>query len=85
MVGPKRDVMLGLGAGTSEFRRPESNPGVPGPSPGMTTEFVEGRASDLRQAFQICLQHVALEDQVGEFAVALDLDQAGGFQLFHVV
>ena len=41
--------------------------------------------SDLRQAVEIRLQHVALQHEVGEFAFAHDLDEAGGFQLFHMV
>src|SRR5262245_42115970 len=62
---------------------------------GVTTESVgDGEPklrrtppprSDLRQAIQIRFQHVALEDEVGEFAVALDLDQAGGLQFLNVV
>ncbi len=53
-----------------------------GTSPGMTSEcggcLEEARRQtrNSRQPVQIRLQHVALEDQAGEFAVAHDLDQA---------
>jgi len=39
----------------------------------------------LRESIQVGAQNVALEDELGELALANDLDQAGCLQLFDVV
>jgi hypothetical protein len=41
--------------------------------------------SETGEAVEVGAEDVALQDEVGEFALALDADEAGIFQLFHVV
>jgi hypothetical protein len=41
--------------------------------------------SETGEAVEVGAEDVALQDEVGEFALALDADEAGVFQLFHVV
>jgi hypothetical protein len=45
---------------------------------------MEGR-SEVGEAVEVGAEDVALEDKVGEFALALDADEAGVFQLLYVV
>src|SRR5258708_13437994 len=40
---------------------------------------------DLRELFQVGAKDVALQDEIGELALADDLDQTGCFQLFYVM
>src|SRR3569623_489791 len=43
------------------------------------------RRLDIRQTVEIGAQYVAMQDEIGEFAVADDLDETGGLQLLDVV
>jgi hypothetical protein len=41
--------------------------------------------SEVGETVEVGAEDIALQDEVGEFALALDADEAGIFQLFHVV
>jgi hypothetical protein len=49
---------------------------------GMTKS---GERSETGEAIEVGAEDVALEGEVGEFSLALDANQAGGFEFFHVM
>jgi hypothetical protein len=46
---------------------------------------LRGDDSEAGEAVEIGAEHVALEDEIGEFALALDTNEAGVFEFLHVV
>src|SRR5215212_6930172 len=57
---------------------------IPGPRASRVPRN-DGGPSDFRQAVEIGAQHVALEHEIGELAVADDVDQARRLKLLEMV